>query len=88
MHSAAPMRLPLEPARGVVEQFLVVSGHVSNVTRRNSGTFFGPKAGGLRGVTLGGCDAALRKGTTAPINTPFQVPAFCYVVAPCAVEPA
>jgi hypothetical protein len=29
MHSAAPMRLPLEPARGVVEQFLVVSGHVS-----------------------------------------------------------
>ena len=87
MHSAAPMRLPLEPARGVVEQFLVVSGHVSNVTQRNSGTFR-TQGGGLRGVTLGGCDAALRNGTTAPINAPFQVPAFCYVVAPRAVEPA
>jgi hypothetical protein len=90
MHSAAPMRLPLEPARGVFEQSLVVSGHVSIFEREPSVIleYFGPKAGGLRGVTLGGCDAALRKGATAPINTPFQVPAFCYVVAPRAVEPA
>jgi hypothetical protein len=85
--SAAPMRLPLKPARAVVEQFLVVSGHVSNVTQRIL-EHFGPKAGRLRGVTLGGCDAAVGKGTTAPINAPFQVPAFCYVVAPRAVEPA
>jgi hypothetical protein len=41
--SAAPMRLPLKPARAVVEQFLVVSGHVSNVTQRIL-EHFGPKA--------------------------------------------
>jgi hypothetical protein len=29
MHSAAPMRLPLKPAGGVVERFPVVFGHVS-----------------------------------------------------------